>query len=316
MEKIVFASNNKNKLKEMKVLFSNYELLSLEDIGFTEEIEETGTTFLANALIKAKTVYDYLYKKGTPMVVIADDSGLCVDALDGAPGVYSARYGSVDDRNATNEENRKKLLKKLEGVENRKAHFCTEIVLYASDDDVRYGEGKAYGEISYAESGDLTFGYDPIFYSYDLEEKFSEVTPEEKNSVSHRARAVFDLFNGGSVVHMMKLRPEYYNKVATGEKTIEVRLFDEKRQNLGNREYIAFENIENHNILVTEITELKQFCNFDDCIEYTGTKKVGFNGKTPEDTIRTYREIYSSEDEAKYGVLAITLKVVEQFDRD
>lgn len=316
MEKLVLASNNEAKIKEMKALFTNCELLSLKDVGFTDPIEETGTTFLANALIKAKTVYDFLYKKGTPMVVIADDSGLCVDALDGAPGVYSGRYGSVDDRNATGEANRKKLLEKLEGVENRKAHFCTEIVLYASDNDVRYGEGKAYGEISYAESGNLTFGYDPIFYSYDLEEKFSEVTPEEKNAVSHRARAVFDLFNGGSVVHMMKLRPEYYNKIANGEKTVEVRLFDEKRKDFGRGECVAFENIENHDILVAEITELQTFKNFEDCITYTGTKKIGFNGSLIEDAVKTYREIYTTEDEQNYGVVAISLKLIEQFSRE
>ena len=111
MNKIVIASNNKHKIKEFKEMLSNYDILSLNDIGFTDDIVEDGNSFEENALIKAKTIHNYLKNKNLDYLVMADDSGLCCDALDGAPGIYSARYAGEHDDQA----NRDKLIKDLEG---------------------------------------------------------------------------------------------------------------------------------------------------------------------------------------------------------
>lgn len=311
MKTIVFATSNANKLKEMKQILKNVKLLSLKDIGFSDEIDETGTTFLANALIKAQTIYSYLEKNGNPMPVLAEDSGLEVDALEGAPGIFSARYSATDTEPATSENNRKKLLDEMEGIVNRKANFTATEVLYSSPDDIKFAVGKTFGEISYAESGDLSFGYDPIFYSYDLEDKFSEVSLEEKDSVSHRNRAIICLLNNPTNIYMMKLNPEYYNLVANGEKTIEVRLLDEKRQKLREGDYLAFTNTSNGDITVTQIVSLAKFKDFNSCITNTGTKKVGFNGSSIEDTVKVYNSIYPKVDEEKYGVLAIGLTLLK-----
>ena len=311
MEKIVFASNNANKLKEIRELLPEYEILTLKDVGFNSDVEETGTTFLANAYIKSKAVYEYLKSQSNPIPVMADDSGLCVTALEGAPGIYSARYASTTNKNAQDSENRKKLLAELEGVVNRKANFSCAVVLYVNENDIHFGTGKTCGEISYAESGNLAFGYDPIFYSYDLEEKFSEVSDEEKNSVSHRARAIADLFQRNHKLTTMKLRPEYFESIVSGEKTIEVRLNDEKRKSLKPGDLIAFRNTEDGEIAIATITNLKTFSSFESCVCFTGTRKIGFNGYLPSDTIEEYRKIYTREEEQKYGVLAIELKLLK-----
>lgn len=189
MQKIVLASNNKHKIEEFKKLFEGYEFLTLEDVGFFDEIDETGTTFLDNSFIKAKTVHDFLNKKGVEAIVIADDSGLCVDALDGAPGVYSARYGGNHDYLAS----RALLLKNMEGVEDRTAHFECVIVKMDPDGTYIYATGKAFGKITDKPYGEAGFAFDPIFLSDDLHKTFAQVTTEEKNSVSHRARALEDL---------------------------------------------------------------------------------------------------------------------------
>ena len=186
MKKIVLASNNKHKIKEFRELFKDEEILSLNDIGFYEDIIEDGNTFMENSLIKAKTVSKFLKEKGISANVIADDSGLCVDALNGAPGVFSARYSG--DHN--DENNRKKLLKELGNKDNRKAHFnCTLVELYP-DGKFIVAEGKTYGEITTEEIGDKSFGYDCLFYSNELKKTFGEASAEEKNSVSHRGRAI------------------------------------------------------------------------------------------------------------------------------
>ena len=310
MNKIVFATSNKNKLKEVKQLLKNTEILTLSDIGFNEDINESGTTFLANALIKSRTVYNFLKEKGTPLPVLAEDSGLKIDSLDGAPGIFSSRYSATETEPATDENNRKKVLCEMEGIVNRKANYIAVWVLYNSDNDIIFAEGKTFGEISYAESGDLSFGYDPIFYSYDLEDKFSEVSLTEKDSVSHRKRAMENLFSSPTKVCTMKLNPEYYNLVANGEKTIEVRLFDEKRKGLAVGDIVAFINTENNDITATRITSLTRFNNFDSCITNTGTKRVGFNGYSVEETIKKYRTIYSSDDEERYGCLAIGIELL------
>lgn len=187
MEKIILASNNEHKIKEFSQIFSDKQVLSLKDIGYENEIEETGKTFLENALIKAKTISKFLKEKGIFASVIADDSGLCVEALNGEPGVYSARYAGEHGNKV---ENRKKLLKKLEGIKNRKAYFNCTLVKYFPSGMYIVAEGKTYGQIIHEEQGDKSFGYDCLFLSDDLNKVFGLATSEEKNSVSHRNRAI------------------------------------------------------------------------------------------------------------------------------
>ena len=185
MKKIVLASNNKHKIKEFKEILGVH-ILTLNDIGYLEEIEETGTTFLENALIKASTISEYLKTKGLDYDVLADDSGICCDSLKGAPGIYSARYaGGHDNAKA----NRAKLIEDLK-VKDNKAYFNCTIVLYHIDGTYEYKEGRTYGKIIDEERGDTSFGYDCIFLSDDLGKTFGEVSSEEKNSVSHRFRAL------------------------------------------------------------------------------------------------------------------------------
>ena len=186
MKKIVLASNNKHKIKEFKEILGNVEILTLNDIEYFEDIEETGETFLENALIKASTISKYLKDKGLDYDVISDDSGLCCLGLDLAPGIYSARYaGGHDNAKA----NRTKLIEDLKGKDN-KAYFNCTIVLYHIDGAYEYKEGRTYGRIIDEERGDASFGYDCIFLSDDLGKTFGEVSSEEKNEVSHRYRAL------------------------------------------------------------------------------------------------------------------------------
>ena len=185
MRKIVLASNNKHKVKEIKEILSDIELLTLNDIGFNEEIDETGTTFLENALIKAETVSNFLKNNNLDYDVLSDDSGLSCIALDGKPGVYSARYASDHDIKL----NRTKLISDLKD-KDKKAYFNCTLVLYHIDGKYEYAEGKTYGTIIEEEKGDTSFGYDCIFLSDDLKKTFGEATEKEKNSVSHRFRAL------------------------------------------------------------------------------------------------------------------------------
>ena len=188
MKKIVLASNNKHKIKEVKEILDNIEILTMNEIGYFDEIEENGKTFLENALIKAKTISEYLKTKGLDYDVLADDSGTCCTALDGAPGIYSARYaGNHDDK-----DNRDKLIKDLEG-KDKTAYFNCTMVLYHIDGTYEYREGKTYGKIINEELGDTSFGYDCIFLSDDLDKTFGEASSEEKNSVSHRYRALIQI---------------------------------------------------------------------------------------------------------------------------
>lgn len=187
MERLVLASNNKNKIREFREIFKDREILSLNDIGYFDEIEETGETFLENALIKASSISKYLKNKNIFFDVIADDSGLCVESLNGEPGVYSARYAGI---HGDDTRNRQKLLNELKDKENRKAYFVCNIVLYKPDDTYINVEGRTYGTIADKERGSKTFGYDCLFLSDDLHKTFGEATSLEKNKVSHRARAL------------------------------------------------------------------------------------------------------------------------------
>ena len=187
MERIIVASKNSGKIREIGEIFKDkFEIVPMKDVGFDEDIEETGNTFFENSYIKAS----YIAKKINENV-LADDSGLCVDFLNGAPGVFSARYGG---EHGNDKDNIKKLLKELEGVEERNAKFCSSVVLFKKDGTHLEGFGETFGRILYKEEGTHGFGYDPIFYSYDLQKSFGLATEEEKNSVSHRYRALVDLY--------------------------------------------------------------------------------------------------------------------------
>ena len=192
MKTIVLASNNEHKIKEFKKMLPEYNILALKDINYNEEIEETGETFEENSLIKAKTIHDYLKDKNPDYIVVADDSGLCVESLALAPGVYSARYAG---EHGNNDANRTKLLKELEG-KDRTAYFNCTIVVYYPDETHKVFNGKTYGTITEKEIGNRDFCYDCLFLSKDLNKTFGEATEEEKNSVSHRGRAIAEMLKG------------------------------------------------------------------------------------------------------------------------
>lgn len=182
MKQIVFATNNDHKLEEVRAILSNkYDILSLKEIGCKEEIEETGTTLEANALIKARFVKErYGYD------CFADDTGLEVEALNGAPGVYSARYAGEEKSSMAN---MKRLLSELEGVENRNARFRT-VIAWVDDKGEWLHEGEVCGRIVDTLRGSRGFGYDPIFMPEGFDNTFAELSAETKNAISHRGRAV------------------------------------------------------------------------------------------------------------------------------
>ena len=190
--KMVFASSNAGKIAEMNYLINkhlksddiNIELLSLKDVGFAGEIIENGATFEENAAIKARAVYDFVNKTG--MICFGDDSGLCVDYLNGAPGIYSARYGG-----GVKGEGTKRLLNELKDVprEKRTAHFYCAICCVAAQDKSFSVSGKCEGIITREKMGENGFGYDPVFYYPSENRTFAQMSDEEKNKFSHRALA-------------------------------------------------------------------------------------------------------------------------------
>jgi XTP/dITP diphosphohydrolase len=185
--KIIFASANKNKIKEIKALLpESFELLGLADIGITEDIPEPGTTIKENSFLKAEYVLDFLKQKNETVAVFADDSGLEVEALDSAPGVYSARYAGIPKNDANNN---KKLLEELKLVTDRKARFVTVITLIING-EVHYFEGEIKGTIAFEGRGNNGFGYDPLFILQGYRSTFAELDAEVKNTISHRANAV------------------------------------------------------------------------------------------------------------------------------
>ncbi len=187
--KIVFASNNQGKIREVEKILGecftgeNVEVLSLRDIGFTEDIVEDGDTFEANALIKARAVAKLGY------LCIADDSGLEVDALGGAPGIYSARYSGG---HGNDKENNNLVLKNLLGVpdEKRTGRFTCAIACVYPDGEEFTVRASCEGRILHAEEGEGGFGYDPLFYVEEYGKTLASVTPEEKNAISHRGKAL------------------------------------------------------------------------------------------------------------------------------
>ena len=180
MKELILASNNAHKVEEIKSILDDYKILTLKDIGYYEDIIEDGTTFEENALIKARIIAEYSGK-----VAIADDSGLSVALLDGRPGVYSARYSAEQ----TDEKNIEKVLAELNG-EKSEAKFVSVIALVRPNGSEVTFRGECHGEIIFEKRGNNGFGYDPIFYVPSLEKTFAELTPEQKNSISHRKESL------------------------------------------------------------------------------------------------------------------------------
>ena len=182
--KLVLASKNPKKLKEMREILSHLgvEVCLQSDVGIDVDVEETGTTFEENSLLKAKAVME---ASGLP--AIADDSGLCVDALNGAPGVYSARYGGpgLDDAGRY-----KLLLENMRGQLDRRCKFVSAICCCFPNGDTVTARGECRGTLAYAPKGADGFGYDPIFFVPGLKKTFAELLPEEKNAISHRGKAL------------------------------------------------------------------------------------------------------------------------------
>ena len=184
--RFVLATHNPGKLREMGEILKDFgiEVVSPRDLGITVDVEETGTTFAENAMLKAKAIC-----KAANLPAIADDSGLCVDALGGAPGVYSARYGGegLDDKGRY-----MLLLSSLRGAPTRAAHFTCAVACAFPNGDTLTAEGRCDGSIAYAPLGEGGFGYDPVFLLPGTGKTFGQLTQEEKSAVSHRGRALKD----------------------------------------------------------------------------------------------------------------------------
>lgn len=193
--KWVFATNNSHKISEAQAIVgTNMNLVSLREAGIDIDVEETATTFESNALLKAQAVFEL-----TGMPCVADDSGLCVNALNGAPGVYSARYGGEPVNHAKNNE---KLLSEMQGVQDRRAQFKTVLCVVGLPKMLGGGselyeplffEGVVAGEILTVMNGAEGFGYDPLFRPEGYEQTFAEMLAEQKNALSHRGKAFFEL---------------------------------------------------------------------------------------------------------------------------
>lgn len=193
-EEWIFATHNLNKLEEVRAMVKASKLLNVEvkgltDIGFHDEIAETANTLEGNAALKAETI---AAKSGK--TVFADDTGLEVDCLHGAPGVFSARYAGPKKSSASNIE---KLLEEMEGCADRKARFRTVIALASPQEETRFFEGRVEGQILEYPTGDQGFGYDPVFRPDGYEVSFAEMNPGDKNKISHRARAFQGLIETG-----------------------------------------------------------------------------------------------------------------------
>lgn len=187
MQTILLASNNKNKIREFKAMFAPLaiDIKSLEDVGIDVDVEETADTFLGNARLKVDEI-----SKLTDLPVLADDSGLCVNALGGAPGVYSARYAGVAHDDVANNE---KLLAEMQGVTDRSAYFIAILVLRMPDGRELIAEGRCDGFITDKPMGANGFGYNPVFYMPYFNQTLAQVSDETKNAVSHRKHALENL---------------------------------------------------------------------------------------------------------------------------
>ncbi len=186
MNQLILATHNDHKAQEFRDILPQYYVQTLADLGHDEEIEETATDLEGNSLLKAKTIF-----KRYGYVVISDDSGLEVNALNGAPGVYSARYAG-EPRN--DQRNTEKLLYKLHGASNRKAQFRTVITLISAGNSFQF-EGIVSGTIAESPRGEAGFGYDPVFVPKGYQQTFAELPSDLKNKISHRANAIEKLLH-------------------------------------------------------------------------------------------------------------------------
>ncbi|MCX7821354.1 MAG: XTP/dITP diphosphatase [Brevinematales bacterium] len=195
--KLIVATFNQGKVKEIKAMLENFdEVLSLKDIGFEKEAIEDGKTFLENATKKALFYYKELKEKYPNFYFLADDSGLEVEALDGKPGVYSARYAG---EKARDKDNIQKLLEEMKDIpfDKRDANFnCTMVLVYPNGEKI-HKEGKCYGKIAFSPRGENGFGYDPIFLTSEsnYQKTMAELSKEEKNLISHRRKALEEIKN-------------------------------------------------------------------------------------------------------------------------
>jgi XTP/dITP diphosphohydrolase len=182
VKKLMLATQNAHKIKELKAIMIDLpiELISLKDVSDSDEVIEDGTSFFENAFKKA-----YYFASKYQMPALSDDSGLCVDALDGAPGIHSARYSGFGDH-----ENNLKLLKEMEGQTNRQAYFISVIVIAYPDGSYKRYEGRVDGLIHHEIKGNEGFGYDVIFYHEPSKMTFGELPSPIKNQISHRANAL------------------------------------------------------------------------------------------------------------------------------
>ncbi|ALN76181.1 MULTISPECIES: XTP/dITP diphosphatase [Staphylococcus] len=185
MNDIVIASSNKGKINDFKVIFSEYNVIGINELIDDFDVEETGTTFEENARLKSEAAAKALHK-----TVIADDSGLEVNALDGAPGVYSARFAGEDKDDHANID---KVLSLLEEQTDRSARFVCVISMTTADGETHTFKGTVNGEITLARIGENGFGYDPIFYVPDKNKTMAQLSAEEKAQISHRRRAIDQL---------------------------------------------------------------------------------------------------------------------------
>ena len=196
--RIVFATGNKNKMREIREILGGLgmEILSMKEAGVDGNIVEDGTSFTENSMIKAKAVYEMIRKKSSEeageTIVLADDSGLEVDYLNGEPGIYSARYMG-EDTSYTIKNN--KIIERLEGVpdEERTARFVCAISAVLPDGKTYSCQGTMEGRIGYEIAGENGFGYDPIFFLPEFGKTSAEISPEEKNSISHRGKALREM---------------------------------------------------------------------------------------------------------------------------
>ena len=182
--KFVLASHNPGKIREMSAILSRFgvEVVTPRELGITVDVEETGTTFAENAMLKARAIC-----AAASLPAIADDSGLCVDALNGGPGVYSARYGGegLDDKGRY-----QLLLANMRGQTSRAAHFACAIACVFPDGHELTAEGQCRGTIAFAPMGEGGFGYDPVFFVPEYRKTFGQLTAEEKDAISHRGKAL------------------------------------------------------------------------------------------------------------------------------
>ncbi len=182
METIVAASGNKAKIREIQEIFQGFTVIPMQEAGFLGDIEENGSTFTENALIKARTVSEKL-----GCIALADDSGLCMYALRGAPGIYSARFCG---RHGDDKANNRLLLEKLSDETDRRGYFESAVAICFPDGRTLTASGRTFGVILPEERGENGFGYDPLFFSTEIDKCFGIASAEEKNAVSHRGRAL------------------------------------------------------------------------------------------------------------------------------